>query len=339
MRNVLQYFGFLLLIKMIALSNCDVINSTKCSTKNISEIVEFNCGDNLMEKHSENFHLFLIKFLENHTETECYDSSNWQSFNKNSSCCLKETNFFSIRNRFFKKTVNLLHNDSSVKLILTNNKETNTVLNQTIFRKFNKINELFIINNYNLTNLNHHTLTYLPKLQVIDLSNNNLKELPEKIFQNTLNLTTIVINRNLIKRFRPYTFRNLEKLKILVLSRNKLENIDPHLFEHLASLIILNLDNNHLTKLSSQIFFTLNNIENLSFAGNKLENLPKDIFVGLKKLVVLSMKNNRFKSLPNDIWSDLNVLKTLNIGHNRFENISGYVNYLLYFLRVFLEMA
>lgn len=106
-------------------------------------------------------------------------------------------------------------------------------------------------------------------LEVLDLSNNQLSDLPEDL-----------------SRF--------SKLKILFLSNNRFRHI-PESISHCKALSMLSFKHNRLEKLSSTCLPP--DLRWLILTDNKLEQLP-DNFGDLIQMEKLALAGNRLKSLP-----------------------------------------
>jgi Leucine-rich repeat (LRR) protein len=128
----------------------------------------------------------------------------------------------------------------------------------------------------------------------IDLSGQDLTEIPEQIFK----------------------CKNLKKLN---LSNNKLKNI-PADIAKLKSLRSLNLSNNEIPVLMAK-FFTLPNLETLVINNNKLKKIPKQI-EQLKKLKKLSVAGNQLAELPEELNS-LTNLSSINLANNQLTAFPG----------------
>nr|WP_321407876.1 leucine-rich repeat domain-containing protein [uncultured Carboxylicivirga sp.] len=124
------------------------------------------------------------------------------------------------------------------------------------------------------------------RLTKLDLSNQNLTEIPKEVF-----------------RFK--------RLRVLKLSGNKLKKLPPELAS-LSQLERLDLSNNQITVLHASIG-KLSNLKVLNLNNNKVKNFPKQI--DFTTLEVLSIANNRFKDETID-FSDFINIKKLNISGN-----------------------
>ena len=109
----------------------------------------------------------------------------------------------------------------------------------------------------------------LSGLTSLNLTNNNLEELPSGIFSGLTSLTT------------------------LTLDNNDLRTLSSGLFSGLTSLTTLTLPNNNLTdsNVPGDIFSGLTNLRTLNLDGNDFMTLPAGIFSGLALTGALAISN------------------------------------------------
>uniref|UniRef100_A0A8C8DMA4 Leucine rich repeat containing G protein-coupled receptor 6 n=1 Tax=Oryzias sinensis TaxID=183150 RepID=A0A8C8DMA4_9TELE len=103
----------------------------------------------------------------------------------------------------------------------------------------------------------------LPRLRVLELSHNQIEDLPS--FYHCSALQEIGLQHNKIRRIESSTFQQLTSLKALDLSWNVLESIHPDAFVSLHSLIKLDLSEN---RLSSVPVAGLGGLTHLKLRGN-----------------------------------------------------------------------
>jgi len=111
-------------------------------------------------------------------------------------------------------------------------------------------------------------LRFLSNLQLLDLSENNIKSID------------------------PETFANLQNLELLQLDQNQIISIDPQTFANLSNLLQLNLNQNQLTALDPQTFAKLTNLRSLSLDQNQLTAIDPGTFSNLQDLRELDLQMN-----------------------------------------------
>ncbi|KAF9615156.1 hypothetical protein IFM89_022217 [Coptis chinensis] len=153
-------------------------------------------------------------------------------------------------------------------------------------------------------------LTLISKL---DLSSNNLENIPESLMARLLNVVVLDIHSNQLKTL-PNSVGCLSKLKVLNISGNLLESL-PKAIENCRCLEELNANFNKLKKLPDTIGFELVNLRKLSVNSNKLDFLPYSTS-HLTNLRVLDARLNCLRSLPEEGLENMINLEILNISQN-----------------------
>ncbi|CAL4923146.1 unnamed protein product [Urochloa decumbens] len=147
------------------------------------------------------------------------------------------------------------------------------------------------------------SLCEMIKMEVIDLSNNNLSgELPNCWHKNS-DLYIIDFSSNNFWGQRPSTIGSLSSLVTLHLSKNNLSGLLPTSLQSCNRLMFLDLEENNLSG-----------------------NIPKWIGDGLQNLVFLRLGLNQFSGEIPEELSQLHALQYLDFGNNK---LSGPVTHFL----------
>lgn len=180
-------------------------------------------------------------------------------------------------------------------------------------------------------------------LLVLDLSHNNLQEIPEEV---ELNKQLLVLNlsHNSIESLPTSLFINLNELLHLDLSSNQLETIPPQLRRliHLQTLVLNHnpLGQNQIRQLTSltnlrtlhlratQRTFqnlptsleTLENLIDIDLGDNDLPKVPSLLY-SLPNLKRINLSDNRITDLPSDIGDFWKGLETLNLARNELRTL------------------
>lgn len=155
-------------------------------------------------------------------------------------------------------------------------------------------------------------LLRLTALKKLDLSFNNIPELPENISKLKDLIDLALANNHRITSL-PNSIGSLKLLGNLDLTANGLTHL-PKSIGELRLLKELRLDNNKLTYLPEEIG-ELESLEYLSLFYNNLKELPRS-FGNLKKLHQLIITGNKFTSLPETIL-DISSLKFVNVDESQ----------------------
>ncbi|MBN3322658.1 LGR6 protein, partial [Atractosteus spatula] len=137
--------------------------------------------------------------------------------------------------------------------------------------------EILTLTGAGLTSLPQSLCQQLPSLQVLELSNNQIQELPS--FYGCHRLEEIGLQHNQIKEISAATFQQLTSLRSIDLSWNQIKTIHRDTFASLQSLVKLDLAYNQLTNLPLD---DLSGLTHLKLKGNlelselfRMEDFPK----------------------------------------------------------------
>ncbi|KAK4882835.1 hypothetical protein RN001_006154 [Aquatica leii] len=143
----------------------------------------------------------------------------------------------------------------------------------------------------------------------LDLSNNDLLNVPSK------------------------AIRYLHKLKVLDLTGNDITQIFPDSWRGLEhSLETLILAENSIAYLAPDTFTGLPHLDTINLKGNNLRDIDPSVFrEGMDKLAHIILADNQLSSIPYLALSPLKVLRTLDLSYNRINRMfptmeSGAIN-------------
>ncbi|XP_076162474.1 uncharacterized protein LOC143144199 isoform X2 [Ptiloglossa arizonensis] len=163
------------------------------------------------------------------------------------------------------------------------------------------------------------SINYLTSL---DLSFNNISQLPADTFYNTPDLRSLDLRSNFIVVLEPGTFE-LSHLETLNLQDNKIESLRKQSFHGLELLQQLDLSGNQLSQLSTEQFRNLKNLRILNLSNNKIRSLPKDVFEGTK-LEILDLSRNKFTVIPSPSFLEVGyTLRDLDLADNFVDHIDS----------------
>lgn len=144
------------------------------------------------------------------------------------------------------------------------------------------------------------------KLIDVNFSYNNIRVIDDFAFSGNVNLKKLDLSHNVITYFRKKFIKNQSNLRHLDLSFNRIAILDAGIFDHLGDLMMLNLAFNHISTLENVIG---------NFDGNTMDNLAKLQHLNLSDNSLTEIESGTFSSLTNLQTLDLsfNMLSTLNI--------------------------
>ncbi|XP_046748582.1 lutropin-choriogonadotropic hormone receptor isoform X1 [Diprion similis] len=143
------------------------------------------------------------------------------------------------------------------------------------------------------------TLSHSVNLTKIDLSNNNITNIPAFAFHQLSTLQVLSFRRNHLVSISIDAFVNSTNLKVLELDDNLLTEI-PRAIVQLQNLEDLSITNNRIQRIESGLLQHLGNLESLDLRGNPIKEIHPGSFQELKKLRKLILSNVRdLKEFPN----------------------------------------
>jgi hypothetical protein len=166
------------------------------------------------------------------------------------------------------------------------------------------------------------------EIQYLLLVNAGLKTLKANTFDTVPNLLQLNISNNLLVTLDDRLFSNLTKLEVLDLSNNKLECLhDERLFISQGNLLTLILSNNRLRTLDSSTLSPLTSIRSLVLTGNPFtcdcQLLPTMTWCGQKGL-----NTSAICEFPRvhkgSLWSVLNMSEICKANETSEVNMCDY---------------
>ena len=165
--------------------------------------------------------------------------------------------------------------------------------------------------------LRHGDLSGLHGIESLDLSENNLAELPPKVFDDLASLRDLNLFGNRLAALPSGVLNNVTALRWLNLARNQLTRLPEAAFSGLTDLYSLDLGDNRLSALPHDAFQGLSSLHRLLFTHNEIPELPAGVFGSLTALQILDLRVNRLDGLPEDAFAGLAKLERLYMGQNR----------------------
>ncbi|XP_030621856.1 LOW QUALITY PROTEIN: leucine-rich repeat-containing G-protein coupled receptor 4 [Chanos chanos] len=177
----------------------------------------------------------------------------------------------------------------------------------------------------------------------LDLSMNNITELPANVFRNLPYLEELRLAGNDLSYIHPEALSGLHQLKVLMLQNNQLRTVPSAALRNLQALQSLRLDANHITLVPDNSFEGLQqlrhlwlddnnltevpivplrhqgNLQALTLALNRITRIPDSAFANLSSLVVLHLHNNRIQEMGKNCFAGLENLETLDLNFNNLK--------------------
>nr|XP_056714987.1 nyctalopin-like [Euleptes europaea] len=179
----------------------------------------------------------------------------------------------------------------------------------------------------NLFEIHPFMFSHLPSLEVLDLTANNMRYVPQA-FRSLTSLTRLSLERNHIEAIGRDSLKAMKALKDLNLRKNRIWTIHHDAFLQLDRLCVLNLGHNHLSDLPNQLFSGLAQLKIIRLEANRLTRINCD-FYGLRSLRKLYLNNNRIVFIAAAAFSPLKELSFLHLNRNNLSHLSS---------RLFMEL-
>ena len=151
-----------------------------------------------------------------------------------------------------------------------------------------------------------------PKLQIIDMSNNNIEEIKGKTYHHVKNVQVLILNHNNLNitgdKTHPRIFSNFVNLEALHLTNAFTESVDSKDYlmnleqifvrSNLTGLKKIHLEQNEIwTFKNPKIFCNLPHLMDLHLGDNKLSDINFN-FECLKELRYIDLRDNKIHFLP-----------------------------------------
>ncbi|XP_037546292.1 vasorin-like [Nematolebias whitei] len=182
---------------------------------------------------------------------------------------------------------------------------------------------LYIFHN-NIPTLSQDDFRDLGELVTLDLSQNVLAEVPDRVFESLSKLKNLDLSTNSITHISKESFYGLVQLERLYLQGNRIQSIHWEAFEGLEMLLELKLQGNLLTSLPSLYFPSLllldlshnyiptlghsdlhtPNLEALKLVSLGLTSVDEDVIGSMKNLHELDLSGNKLIEVPQALRQD-----------------------------------
>ncbi|KAK4820289.1 hypothetical protein QYF61_022859 [Mycteria americana] len=205
---------------------------------------------------------------------------------------------------------------------LHNNKLSDAGLPDNMFNGSDNVEILIMSSNF---------LKKLSSLEYLDLSSNNLSQIPSGLPRNIVllhleknaikvigrdvltqikNLEYLLLHNNKLKArgIHPLAFQGLKKLHTVHLYNNMLERIPSGLPRRVKTLMILH---NQISEINRNDFATTYFLEELNLSYNKLKSpqIHREAFRKLRQLKSLDLSGNNLHTVPFGFPKNLQILK------------------------------
>lgn len=144
----------------------------------------------------------------------------------------------------------------------------------------------------NLTSIEHIPICKWQNLKMVDLSNNSIETISDRIFLGCNKLVELILGRNKVSNMSDNAFMGLSFLTQLDLSINQISYLTENIFRPLVKLEILRMDTNRIEVIDADLFKYNHILRMLYLFNNSINVIQPKTFWNLKKLTTLDIGNN-----------------------------------------------
>lgn len=157
-------------------------------------------------------------------------------------------------------------------------------------------------------------------LKILNVSYNQITEIPKNTFPKLYELHTIDMSHNNLTTIANAVFQVLFSLRNLNLSYNSLDEIKNSVFGTVPTLLDMDLSNNKLTTIGKGALTKLSSLRFLTLENNSLSV----IFEIPISLNYLNLRYNQISEIPDMTWPSMNAMLGLDLTGNRLmDNLKG----------------
>uniref|UniRef100_W5KI45 Podocan n=1 Tax=Astyanax mexicanus TaxID=7994 RepID=W5KI45_ASTMX len=185
------------------------------------------------------------------------------------------------------------------------------------FENLSQLRELYLQNNFLSSDGMDNTTFHLTSLEYLDLSNNNLTDVPSGLPRS---LVILHLEKNSINRIPADALTPIRNLQYLLLHNNRLRarTIDRDAFRGLKRLHTLHMYNNLLERVPRGL---PRRAKTLMILHNMISEISRDDLINLHTLTELNLSYNRLTSakLHREAFRKLRLLETMDLSGNKLQ--------------------
>ena len=200
----------------------------------------------------------------------------------------------------------------------------NVHLHKNFFVSVPKL-EVLELGNNDLTHLDEGVFANLTKLKFLNIWKNQLENLTRNVFSDLTSLEQLDISSNKLKSLPADVFQDLKKLVKLSIYANDFSSIPEGLFASTPKLEIIRLyDNKRALTLPNYFLANLTQLKEIYLMRNNLLSIPENVFWNSSAVANISLQGNSLKEIPQELFRDQIYLKNLDLSYNQLEHVPNY---------------
>ncbi|CAO1431011.1 unnamed protein product [Diamesa serratosioi] len=172
-----------------------------------------------------------------------------------------------------------------------------------------------------ITNIGSMPLA-LDQLRRLDLSHNNIVDIPRNAFQGVDNLLYLNLSHNQhLSPFPVSLIHPLTKLQVFDASNLGLKSVQSEIFGKSPNLKSIYLRNNKIQELSESTFANLRNLTTVDLSFNSIMSIRPGAFVNVMNIRQLFLKGNQLSAFKGEFFNTGTGLEDLDISDNQLSYI------------------
>lgn len=158
----------------------------------------------------------------------------------------------------------------------------------------------------------------LTQLRRLDLSHNNIADIPKNAFEGIENVAYLNLSNNHHLAPMPSSIiSSLTKLQVFDLSNVGLRTVQSELFSKSPNLRSIYLRNNKINELADGTFNNLRNLTTVDLSFNNIMSIRPGTFINAMNIRTLSLKGNQLSAFKGEIFNTGTGLEELDISDNQ----------------------
>ncbi|EDW58374.1 chaoptin [Drosophila virilis] len=194
-------------------------------------------------------------------------------------------------------------------------------LTPALFRPLTRL-QVIDLSQCQIRQLSGDLLAGLQDLKHIHLAGNQLQELQDGSFVNLWNISSIDLSNNQINSIRAGAFVNVMQLKRLDLRGNRLSAFKGEFFNTGTGIEELDISHNQLSYLFPSSFRIHPRLREIRAAHNKFSYFPAELIASLQYLEQIDLSDNQLKTVEELDFARLPRLRVLRLAHNQLDMVS-----------------
>ena len=167
------------------------------------------------------------------------------------------------------------------------------------------------------------TLRHLQGLEVIDISSNDFKRIPDSLFEFNPALQKVKFERNFMVYIQESTFSHSLNLTEVFFGGNQIQALPWFLFAANSKLRVADFHHNSLVELPMDLFYDNPLLEIVDFSSNRLREIAVNSFLANPNLSEVGFSSNYLSEVPSLLFETNKKLIILRLSHNRIQNLSA----------------